>query len=295
MAELKAQPWEQWRPPGPGPMQVLGELDHGAFARLADDGWTWSTHEEEWDEFPEGTMVLLLERGGTSRFMLEAVPYAPEIGVRIWGPGTEERERLAAEVLEGLGLAGEPLTLDATWPDDEEDPDEDRADLLALVAAAEQAPFPLFGLTDAFRGPRDLNGVGRRGEAVNHVGLSHGLWSRSRIDVAVTGPLHGSASDGAWSTDPLPMIAAELLNRTGRRVTAGEELIEACDEILARGFEHGEVRVDGEPRPFRFLRDGAHWAALHDLPGGHLLYVVASNVEPSELELTRLDNLAAYA
>lgn len=291
------QPWEEWRPPGPNPMQVVGELAHGVYQRLVDAGWTWDTHEEEWDEFPEGTMVLLLERGGSSRFMLEAAPYAPDIGVRIWGPGNEEREHLAAEVLEELGLVGEPLTLEATWPADVDDSisDEDREHELALLTAAERAPFPLFGLTDEFRGTRDLNGVGRRGEVVNHVALSHGLRTHTRIDVAVTGPLHGLVSGGEWSMDPLPMIVAELLDRTGARIISGEELVAACKETLRRGFEDGEVRVDGESWPFRFLRDGAHWAALHDLPPAHLLYIVASNVAPADIELKRLDNLTAYA
>jgi hypothetical protein len=97
---------------------MIGELAHDVYGRLAGAGWAWDTHEEEWDEFPEGTMVLLLERDGSSRFMLEAVPYAPQIGVRVWGPGRERREALAAELRQELGLTGEALTPNSTWPDD---------------------------------------------------------------------------------------------------------------------------------------------------------------------------------
>ena len=119
MAGLKVQPYEEWRPPGPVPMQVIGELDHAVYDRLAEAGWTWDTNEEEWDEFPQGTKALLLEREGASRFLLEAVPYAPKIGVRVWGPGNEDRHSLAAELLQELGLDGEPLTDASTWPDDD--------------------------------------------------------------------------------------------------------------------------------------------------------------------------------
>lgn len=277
-------------------MQVVGELDHGVYARLADAGWAWEPHEEAWDEFPEGTLVLLLEREGVSRFMLEAVPSAPDVGVRVWGPGDEERERLAAEVRQGLGLSGEPLSLDTTWPDDEDEalPNAARWDDAALLAAAERAPFPLYGLTGGFPGTRDLGGLGRQGEVVNQVTLSHGLRTDARVDVTVAGPLRGRVRDHEWSIDPLPTIATELLSRAGARFTTRDELIHASDEIVRRGYEDGEIRVDGEPRPFSFLRDGVHWVALHDLPAGHLLYVVAGNVEPSEIELTRLDDLTGY-
>ena len=277
-------------------MQVVGELDHGVYARLVDAGWAWVDHEERWDEFPGGTMVLLLGRDGASWFMLEAAPDAPDVGVRVWGPGGEERERLAVEVLAGLGLSGEPLSLESTWPDEEEQPMPDGArwDGEALLAAAGRAPFPLYGLTDAFHGTRDLGGLGRTGEVVTEVTLSHGIRTHARVDVSVAGPLHEQAPDPGRSVDALPMIATELLDRTGARFSSGEELIRASDEILRRVWEDGQIRVDGEPRPFRFLREGAHWAAVHDLPPAHLLYVVASNVEPSEIELTRLDSLVAY-
>jgi hypothetical protein len=53
--------------------------------------------------------------------------------------------------------------------------------------------------------------------------------------------------------------------------------------------------VTRRPWPFRFLRKGNHWAALHDIESDHLLYIVASNTASSDIELERLDNLAAYA
>lgn len=180
---------------------------------------------------------------------------------------------------------------------DEPPSEEDRQEGLAPLAAAEQAPFPLFGLTEEFRGTRDLNGVGQRGEGkvVYHVTLSHGLWTDTRVDVSVIGPMHWPVAGGEASLDPLQMIAVELLNHTGADLASAEELIRAAEGVLRRGFEDGEVRVDGELRPFRFMRDGAHWAALHEIQPDHLLYIVASNVAPSDIELTRLDNLARYA
>ena len=139
------------------------------------------------------------------------------------------------------------------------------------VAAAEQAPFPLFGLTAKFTGPRALNGVGRRGDVVDHVTLSHGLLTETWVDVSVVGPLHGRVPGGGWSIDPLTMIAGELLNHGGVEFASGAELERGADDVLRHGFEEGQIRVDGRPRPFRFLRRGDHWAALHDLEPDHLL------------------------
>lgn len=163
------------------------------------------------------------------------------------------------------------------------------------VAAAEQAPFSLFGLTAEFSGSRGLNGVGRRGDVVNHVTLSHGLLTETRVDVSVIGPLHGRVRGGGWSIDPLAMIAGELLNHAGVEFDSGAELERGAEEVLRHGFEEGQVRVDGQPWPFRFLRKGDHWAALHDVEPDHLLYIVASNTAPSEIGLERLENLAAYS
>jgi hypothetical protein len=163
------------------------------------------------------------------------------------------------------------------------------------VAAAEQAPFPLFGLTAEFTGSRGLNGVGRRGDVVNHVTLSHGLLTETRVDVSVIGPLHGRVPGGGWSIDPLAMIAGELLNHVGVEFASGAELERGAEDVLRHGFEEGQVRVDGQPWPFRFLRKGGHWAALHDVVPDHLLYIVASNAAPSDIELERLENLAAYS
>jgi hypothetical protein len=163
------------------------------------------------------------------------------------------------------------------------------------MAAAQQAPFPLFGLTAEFAGSRGLNGVGRRGDVVNQVTLSHGLLTETQVDVSVIGPLHGGVPGGGWSIDPLAMIAGELLNRAGVEFASGAELERATEDVLRHGFEERQVRVDGQPWPFRFLRKGDHWAALHDVEPDHLLYIVASNAAPSDIELERLENLAAYS
>jgi hypothetical protein len=163
------------------------------------------------------------------------------------------------------------------------------------VAAAEQAPFSLFGLTAEFTGPRALNCVGRRGDVVNHVTLSHGLLTETRVDVSVIGPLHGRVPGEGWSIDPLAMIAGELLNHAGVEFASGAELERGAEDVLRHGLEEGQVRVDGQPWPFRFLRKGDHWAALHDVEPDHLLYIVASNAAPSDIELERLENLAAYS
>jgi hypothetical protein len=168
-------------------------------------------------------------------------------------------------------------------------------EISAHLAAAEQAPFPLFGLTAEFSGPRRLNGLGRRGDVVNHVTLSHGLFTETRVDVSVMGPLHGRVAGGEWSIDPLPMIAGELLNHAGAEFASGAELKRGAEDVLRHGFEEGQVRVDGQPWPFRFLRKGNHWAALHDIEPDHLLYIVASNTAPLDMELGQLDSLAAYS
>jgi hypothetical protein len=176
-------------------------------------------------------------------------------------------------------------------PQSEQDLDE----IAAQLAAAEQAAFPLFGLTAKFSGSRRLNGLGRRGDVVNHVTLSHGLLTENRVDVSVVGPLHGRAPGGEWSIDPLAMIAGELLNQAGVEFASGAELERDVEDVLRHGFEEGRVCVEGQLWPFRLLRKGNHWAALHDIEPDHLLYIVASNTAPSDMELQRLDNLAAYS
>jgi hypothetical protein len=118
--------------------------------------------------------------------------------------------------------------------------------------------------------------------------------AENRVDVSVIGPLHGRVPGGGWSIDPLAMIAGELLSRAGVEFASGAELERGTEDVLRNGFEEGQARVDGQPWPSRFLRTGGHWAALHDVEPDHLLYIVASNASPSEIELERLENLAAY-
>jgi hypothetical protein len=182
-------------------------------------------------------------------------------------------------------------------PEDPEDPQsrQELDEIAGQLAAAERAAFPLFGLTAEFSGPRTLNGIGWHGDVVNHVTLTHGHVTDIRVDVSVIGPLHGRASGGEWSLDPLFMIATELLNHAGVEFADGAELERGAEDVLRDGFEEGQLRVDGRPWSFRFLRKGNHWAALHDLELDHLLYVVASNAAPSDISLARLDNLAAYS
>src|SRR3954451_11448572 len=105
------------------------------------------------------------------------------------------------------------------------------ADIAAQLAAAEQAALPLFGLTAKFSGPRSLNGVGRRGDVVDHVRLSHGLLSEKRVDVSVVGPLHGPVPGGEWAIDPLPMIAGEHLDHAGVELASGAELERGAEDV----------------------------------------------------------------
>jgi hypothetical protein len=169
------------------------------------------------------------------------------------------------------------------------------AEIAAQLAAAERSELPLFGLTASFTGPRTLNGVGWHGDVVNQVALSHGLWTDTRIDVTVIGPLHGHVAGGAWSIDPLPAIAGELLNHAGETFGTSAEFEQRIQALLRQEFDDVEILVDGRPKSFRLLRNGNHWAALHDIEPSRLLCVVASNTAPTDVELERLDNLAAYA
>ena len=105
------------------------------------------------------------------------------------------------------------------------------ADIAAQLAAAEQAALPLFGLTAKFSGPRSLNGVGRRGDVVDHVSLSHGRLTEKRVDVSVAGPLHGPVPGGEWAIDPLPMIAGELLDHAGVELASGAELERGAEDV----------------------------------------------------------------
>ena len=113
---LRVQPWEEWRPAGIGPMRVLGVLPAEAYEDLQARGWTWDDHEEEYEDLT-GVMVLLLERDGRSRFMLEAAPSRPDLGVQILGPANEPAADLLAELRSELALQDTPVKPDSAWPE----------------------------------------------------------------------------------------------------------------------------------------------------------------------------------
>jgi hypothetical protein len=84
------QPWEEWRPPGLGLMQVLGTLGRDGHQALLDHRLAWDEHEEEYEEIDSPLVVVLLARDHASRFMLEAAPDHPDLGVQVWAPGAED-------------------------------------------------------------------------------------------------------------------------------------------------------------------------------------------------------------
>lgn len=179
-------------------------------------------------------------------------------------------------------------------PDDPE-AQQELDEIAAQLAAAEQSELPLFGLTPPLTGSRALNGIGWHDDVVNQVTLSHQLSTETWIDVTVLGPLHMQEEGGEWSIDPLSSIAAELLNHAGEEITDTAELNQRAASLLRQGFEDVQVLIDGRPRLFRLLRHGDHWAALHDIQPNYLLYVIASNTAPADVEVERLDSLAAYS
>jgi hypothetical protein len=128
-----------------------------------------------------------------------------------------------------------------------------------LLADAQEAPFALYGLTDEFRAPRTLAGVGLKagvglsGDVVELVSLAHGdrwvapyVW----VQVTVTGPLHGD-DPARWSIDPRPMIAGELLNSTGAEFSTPDALEQAVQQVVERSFADIQINVDGRPESFR--------------------------------------------
>lgn len=178
-----------------------------------------------------------------------------------------------------------------------EDPEskQELEEIAAHLAAAERSGLPLFGLIAPGTESRSLNGIGGHDDDVNLVTLSHQIATDTRIDVTITGPLHGRAAGGEWSIDPSPMIVAELLNHAGEEFTSGAELNAATEGLQRQRFDDVQILVDGRPWPFRLLRNGDHWAALHDIEPGYLLYIVASNTAPIDVELGRLEDLTAYS
>jgi hypothetical protein len=167
--------------------------------------------------------------------------------------------------------------------------------MAAVVISGRDVPFPVYGLSPEFPGPRSLNGIGRHDDTVNSVALLHGVprrggrgeWAR----VTVVGPLHRDSS----SMNPMPMIAAELLNAAGREFSTSEQLERAIADTLARDFVRLEIPVDGSPQPFRVIREESSWAAIRDLEPDHVLYVIANGVEPDDLALEQVDDLRPYA
>jgi hypothetical protein len=174
-------------------------------------------------------------------------------------------------------------------------------DLASLVRTG-RVPLALYGLRDDFAGARTVAGVGRHNDVVNLVSLGHGDRfdeSAAWVQITVCGPLHGYADHDAalrtWSIDPLPMIAADLLGLAGIDVHTNAEKAEIEEALLSHGFGKAQLRVAGQPETFRTLRCGDSWLALCDLEPDHVLYVVARNVAPSDLELVRIDDVDGYA
>ena len=175
----------------------------------------------------------------------------------------------------------------------------------ALWEQAADAPFALYGLTSDFQGSRTLAGVGHHGDVVNLVELGHGdRWSAPCfwVQVAVFGPLHGlrpadralGLPAGAWSADPLPMIASQVLDLAGARFANGEDVQRATCELVAGGFGEDRLLLDGRAQPFRTVVVGNAWAAMRDLEPDHLLYVVATNISPADIALRKLDDIEDY-
>jgi hypothetical protein len=166
--------------------------------------------------------------------------------------------------------------------------------MAAVVISGRDVPFAVYGLSPAFPGPRSLNGIGRHNDTVNSVALLHGVprpggrgeWAQ----VTVIGPLHRDSS----SMDPMPMIAAELLNAAGKEFSTSEQLERAIADTLARDVGRLAIRVDGSPQPFRVIREGTSWAAIRDLDPDHILYVIANGVEPDDLALEQVGDLQPY-
>jgi hypothetical protein len=159
-------------------------------------------------------------------------------------------------------------------------------------------PFEVYGLRDETLVPRRIAGIGYRGKTIELVALGHGavadpsaLW----VQVAVTGPLQGANGSDRWQSDPLPMVASELLNASGVQLADVHALHEAVDGVLRREPTAIELAVDDSPMTFGAWFESGAWAAVGDIVPSHLLYVVARHIDPGRVELTRHVDLARYA
>jgi hypothetical protein len=171
----------------------------------------------------------------------------------------------------------------------------------ALRIGSEPVPFPLYGPAgDAFV-PRAIAALGRTtasdgGMRLNHVALEHVDRSRPtrKLLVGVIGPLHWAAGGRVASIDPMPVIAAELLDAAGETFASVDTLTERTHAVLGRGFAPIGLELDGHVRRFGSMREGEHWAAVRHIPPVHLLYVIGGGVAPEEVRLQELDDLSDY-
>lgn len=168
-------------------------------------------------------------------------------------------------------------------------------------AAVRHAPFSLYGLGDAWKGPRSIASIGYHNGTLNQVSLGHGLPgnpARPWVEVTVLGPLHGYHRPGAghpggvWAIDPDPLIPFFVATAQRPELT-GAALLE-IQERLQRQWTSLTLRVDGERQAFRAITRPPHWGAVRRLATDHALIICASHVEAERLAMERLASIDAY-
>lgn len=166
------------------------------------------------------------------------------------------------------------------------------------LAALGDLPVPLYELFDL--APRTLS-TNFDGERLTLVKVAHGTREHPQlpwVEVIIHGPLHGTStnalfgSNATWEElpDTLPLFHVVVSNDPQIDGTA----IPAAEAQLAQDWTTVELAVDGVPRTFELVRQGAHWGALRRIEPDHAIAICASNIEPEAVRLERIRDLGPY-
>jgi hypothetical protein len=170
------------------------------------------------------------------------------------------------------------------------------------------APFPLYGLSADWGGPRYLVGFQRSDGRLTGVILSHGDPRRPSAPQA-DGPwlevetMDLAVPDISWSGGLLLRAIAERLLEHAltppegmgkeRALRLAEEIQRQIPDPDSPRWRPLDVDIDRRPHRFQSLEQGEHWAAGGQV-GAVLLLVAGYRFPMAEVRLARLPDLRRY-
>ena len=169
----------------------------------------------------------------------------------------------------------------------------------------ERARFPVYGLSDAWTGPRSMGGWGNTGRRITEVHLHHGP-----TEIGEEGP-HVSVEtmrggEEKWQTDrEMCLEGLSSLLESPEEIQLGERSHAALALWFSashrmqseRGYRAepatATIRVDGRPVDFYLLADGDRWAATGRVRRCGVK-ITSDGVAPDSVELVTIEDPDPY-